>query len=182
MKAKTLFRLIRRFLACLLVSAVFWSWIFNFLTDAAPENRILLYADMPSFRWKELAAVLEEDAPENIRWVKVHPFSYAMMNSSEVETADLYVMTAPQAEQHPDWLTQAPDSLAAGRETLQWDNVIYGIRLDPAADEYFRYKEQEAGPWYLFFGARSTHLPGAPEAKDDAAWQMAVRLLEMDGT
>ncbi len=182
MKAKTVLRLLRRLLACLLVSAVFWSWIFNFLTDAAPENLILLYADMPSFRWKELAAALEEDAPENIRWVKAHPFSYAMMNSAEVETADLYVMTAAQADQHPDWLAPAPESLADGRETLQRNGIIYGIRLDPAANAFFRFGEQEAGPWYLFFGARSTHVSGAPEAKDGAAERIAARLLAMDGT
>ena len=75
MRRRTFFRLIRRFLACLIISAVFWSWIFNFLTDAGPEQKILLYADMREFRWKELAITLEEDLPEGIRWVQVHPFS-----------------------------------------------------------------------------------------------------------
>ena len=179
MRKGIVLRLIRRFLACLLFSAVLWSWIFSLLSDPGPECRILLYADMPSFRWKELAVALEEQAPEGISRVRVHPFSYAMMNSAEVETADLYVMTAAQAREHPDWLAPAPDRLASGRETLEMNGAACGVRLDPAADFFFCFSRQEAGPWYLFFGARSLHLPG-PEAKDDAAARIAETLLALD--
>ena len=169
-------RLIRRFLACLLFSAVLWSWIFSLLSDPGPDRRILLYADMPSFRWKELAVALEEQAPEGISRVRVHPFSYAMMNSAEVETADLYVMTAAQAREHPDWLGPGPAPRPPRRGA---PGAVRGIRLDPAADSFFLFSRQEAGPWYLFFGARSLHLSG-PEAKDDAAARIAETLLSLD--
>ena len=180
MRRRTFFRLIRRFLACLIISAVFWSWIFNFLTDAGPEQKILLYADMRDIRWKELAITLEEDLPEGIRWVQVHPFSYAMVNSSEVEQADLYVLTAAQAEERAGWLQPVPTSLAAGRETLDRDGVAIGLRLDPAGAAYFRFEESGGAPWYLCFGKKSLHNPDLPGAADEAALQTARRLLALD--
>ena len=180
MRRRTVFRVIRRLLACLIISAVFWSWIFNFLTDAAPERKILLYADMRDFRWKELAITLEEDLPEGIRLVQAHPFSYAMVNSAEVEQADLYVLTAAQAEERADWLQPVPESLAAGRETLDREGIPCGLRLDPAGAAYFSFAEGEGAPWYLCFGKKSLHNPDVPGAADDAALRIAQRILSLD--
>ena len=116
MNRKRIFRLLRYGAACLAASALLWGWIFTFLTDAAPENKITLYAQMRDFRWKELAVALEEEAPEGIRFVQVRPFSYAMMDSGPLARADLYVMTAAQAEEHRDWIGPPPGEPEAGRE------------------------------------------------------------------
>lgn len=104
-------RILSRSLACLLASAVFWSWIFNIITDTGRPNKITLFADVPAMEDRALAAALEENLPENIRMVQVHPFSYAMLDTVSLQTADLYLMTAASAEEHRDWLHPLPEAL-----------------------------------------------------------------------
>ena len=118
MKKKQVFRLLEHAFLCLLASAVFWSWIFTFLTDAARENKIVIYANMRDFRWKDLAVSLEESSPENIRFVQVHPFTYALMDSSDLEQADLYVMTEAQAREFARFIVPLPDSLPEALSAL----------------------------------------------------------------
>ena len=176
-KSGKISRVLTHLLAWALVSAILWSWVFTFLTDASRENKVVLYADMAEIRWKDLAVAMEEEMPAGIRLFQAHPFSYAMMNSADVELADLYIMTAAQAEERLDWLTAAPAGLADGRETLILGEETLGIRLDPAWAEWLSYGEQPGQPWYLFFGKESLHLSALPGAVDDAGEFFAERLL-----
>ena len=169
MRKKRTLRLLGRALACVLASAVFWGWIFTFLTDTDPERKIVIYADMREFRWRELSAALEEQAPEGIRLVQVRPFTYALMNPAALEQADLYVMPESHAEEYADWILPAPERESAGL-------LLYDAETgEGAAREYLNYGECPGENWYLYFGARSSHAGGV----DSAAGEIAERLLRL---
>ena len=182
MKGRQILRLLRRGFLCLLVSAVFWSWIFTLLTDTGRENKIVIYADMKDFRWKDLAVTLEEKVPETIRFVQVHPFTYAMMNSSDLEQADLYIMTAAQAEEFSRFTAPLPTDLPEELASLPRDESLGGLLLfdaeagSGAAVDYLNYAYLPGENWYLFFGANSLHLP-AEENKEDAAAMITACVL-----
>ena len=185
MKRKQILRLLSRGFLCLLVSAVFWSWVFTFLTDTGRENKIVIYANMKDFDWKKLAISLEEQAPENNRFVQVHPFSYAMMSSSDLEQADLYIMTAAQAEEFSRFTAPLPAELPEELISLPRDKTLRGLLLFDAetgsgtAVDYLNYAYQPGENWYLFFGANSLHLPAGENKEDTAATETARILLTM---
>lgn len=185
MKARSLLRALRRGLLCLAASALLWNWIFNFLTDTGRENKIVVYADMRDLRWKELAAALEDSAPDSIRFVQVHPFAYAMMNSADLEQADLYIMTAAQAREYAGLVAPPRDDLSALSGAVTLDGGLQGLLLrgggpdSGAASAYLNYDEQPGESWYLFPGAASLHWRSAENSLDDAALETAARLLEM---
>ena len=47
--------------------------VFSRLGDADAAHKVTLFADVPSMRDVELAAALEEELPEGVRMIKVHP-------------------------------------------------------------------------------------------------------------
>ena len=170
MNRKLIFRLIRYGAACLAASALLWSWIFTFLTDAPPENKITLYADMKSFRWKELAIALEEEAPDGIRFVQVHPFSYALMNSEGLKQADLYIMTPAQAAEHREWIGPMPGNQETGGDEMPEGLLLYNAENgEGAAGSYLNYGEQPGENWYLFFGRQSLHTGEQDLAAEEIA-------------
>ncbi len=147
MNRRKVLRLFHRLILCLIISALFWSWIFNFLTDTSAEQKIVIYADMKDLAWKELSVALEENAPEGIRLVQVHPFSYAMINSDSIRQADLYIMTEAQAEEYADWIS--PDG-----EKIRLFTAKTG---EGTAKQYLHYEEQPGEDWYLYPGKESLH-------------------------
>ena len=183
MNRKVFFRLLSRGFLCLLASAVLWSWIFTFLTDAPRERKIVLFADMKDFRWHDLACALEANAPEGIRFVQVHPFTWAMMDSSALEQADLYILTAAQAEEYARFLAPLPASLPPSLTALRPEDGTEGLLLcDPAsgtaaAAEFLAYGEHPEERWYLFFGAASLHAAGPEAASDGKAFPVAEALM-----
>ena len=186
MKRKRLFRALRQGLFCLAASALIWSWIFTFLTDTDHAHKIVLYADMGDFAWRELAVTLEEKAPEGIRFVQAHPFTYALMNSADLEQADLYVLTAAQAEEYASLLAPVPDALRGSPLLRTMADGAQGLILYEAASgrgiagSMLRYAEQPDADWYLFFGARSPHLSQEPPGLDTAAVETARQLIQLE--
>ena len=203
-KAGRILRMLHRGVLCLLACGVLWSWIFTFLTDTGRENKIVLYADMKNFQWQELAVFLEEAAPEGIRFVQVHPFTYAMMNSAGPEQADLYIMTVAQAAEFerlispwPETPEDLPPELAplvrdvppvpsapaeGGAEGAQ-EKTFRGLLLYDAETgegirpDWLNYGDQPGENWYLFFGIQSLHVPGNENSVDGAAIETARILL-----
>lgn len=173
---RRVFRIIDHCLLCLLACIFLWNWIFTFLTDTDPAQKLVIYADMKDFRGKELAAALEEEAFGEIRFVQVHPFSYALMDSEAIRFADLYIMTGNQAEEYREWISPLPESI---RESPAADGALDGLLLRAAGADngtaagYLPYEAQEDESWYLFFGRESLHTG----EKDDAAIQAAETIL-----
>ena len=195
-KGKQILVLLHRALLCLLAGAFLWGWIFTFLTDAAPEKKITLYADLRKGSWKEMAVALEKEAPAGIRFVQVRPFSYALMNSDGLRSADLYVMSASAVAEYGEWLSPVPEALAeaypeltvrlpdagAAEDTAGAEEPLSGILIfqaatgEGAAKTCRPYADERPGEdWYLCFGRESLHTGKA----DEAALILAEKILSM---
>ena len=175
-RRKQISRMAGHGLLALLGAAFLWSWIFtSFLTDTDPGQKVVLYANMRQIRGRELAIRMEEAAPAGIRFAQARPFSHALMNSDALRTADLYIMTAEQAEEYRDWIAPLPAGLpekakraevlavSGLEEEKPEEKTEAGIRIfdgaagEGALAELLSYGDQPGEDWYLFFGRHSLH-------------------------
>ncbi len=185
MKRKRVTRVLFHLLGCLIACAVFWAWIFTFLTDTSADRKVVLYADLPAIRFREMSAALEEeDLPEGIRMVQVRPFSYNIMGAGGVEKSDLFILSPSGIEACREWLAPVPEVLRENCAVFSLDGAVYGIRIYDAETglgampDFLLWEEEEDGTdRYLCFGNQSLHLPGQENAKDDAALRIARVLL-----
>ena len=182
---KRLFRLLPSLLLWFLISVLFWSWFFNFLTDTDRERKITLFVGMHAFEDRALAAALEENLPDGIRMVQVHSFDYALMDSVSLQTSDLYIMTEAQAREHRNWLCPLPAELDRTAGTLELDGETVGLRVRAAgeaggaAPSFLNYAEAPDENWFLCFGRGGFHLDGPENGNDRSALTLAVRLLAL---
>lgn len=170
-----------RFVFWALISSIFWGWIFTLVTDTTPARKVTIYLQVEECRDRDLVLKLEENKPEGIRMVKVHPFSYAVFGSDDLLNADLYVVRESDAEEM--LASFAPlDGESwdyGGRELFRRDGKIYGVKVyDAASDtgdlrDYLQYTPGEN--CYLFFNVSSPHLGGG----DSAALRVAETMLSL---
>ena len=179
--------LVPAMLLWLMLSIFLWSFVFNFLTDTAPENKLVLFADAPLTEETRLAVLLEEGIAAPVEMVQVRAFSYAMMGSEAIEGADLYIVGASQAETYQDWFAPLPPRLLEAGEILALDGVPLGVKIYDAATgtgaaaSFIGYDApgKEAEDHYLFVGKRSLHVQSNENAVDDQAVSCALRLLDI---
>ena len=174
-----LFSALPPYLLWLLVSVIGWSWIFSLISEPPPDRRLLLCVDATAMEDRALSLALEQERPEGIRAIKVHPFSYYLFGEQELQQADLYIVGEQRAAQL--WENFLPLSQtgfsAAGQELWRFEGEAYGLRVYDAASgegvltDYINFDGGE--DWYLFFGAQSPHID------DGAAAGLAERLLAM---
>ena len=174
---KNVFSKLYVFLIWIIFSTMIWGWIFNLVTDTTVDKKVTLFIEAPVLQDTELAVYLEEDMPEGIKMIKVHPFSYAMINADLLLGSDLFIVRESNIEQYAEDLAPIDPSLYDGDSEIYYiDSVAYGIKVyDHAtksglAAEYIEYYDEDC---YLFFGADSTHI------SDGAALRVAERLLEL---
>ena len=169
----------------LLLSTVFWGWIFSaFVTDTKPEYKVVLYVDAAQCAGKELSLRLEDPMPQGMRMVQVHPFSYAMFDSDALLKADLFVVPASEIEEYVGAFSplMVPFPSPYG-DPWTIDGMAYGVKIHDAASGqgsgavYVGYVPEE--DYYLFFGAESVHAAALTGRGDDAAMEVAARLLNM---
>ncbi len=177
---KNIFSQLHRWILWALLSAVFWGWIFGFVTNTDAAHKVVLYANVDEMQDKALALRLEEEKPEGIKMIKVHPFSYAVFGDRELLEADLYAVRETEAEAMlPGFAPLDGEGLdVGGRELYVRDGVAYGVKLSGpgeagAAAAYMGYEPGES--YYLFFNAGSPHLSGG----DGAALRVAEALLKL---
>ena len=177
---KNIWSQLHRFVFWALLSPIFWAWIFTIITDTVPEKKVTLYVQTENCRSQELALKLEEEKPEGIKMIKVHPFSYAVFGDRELLEADLYAVRETEAEAMlPGFAPLDGEGLdVGGRELYVRDGVAYGVKLSGpgeagAAAAYMGYEQGES--YYLFFNAGSPHLSGG----DGAALRVAEALLKL---
>lgn len=132
-----------------MLAAVFTGFIFNQITDAAPADKIVIYADCEVQNAPELAERMEKQLEGKIRMVKIHPFSYAMFDSNRLKQADLYIVPDSHREKYGKWFP-AEDGIvlydpASGRE---------------AAGAYFLFVPEGGTPepYRVYPGGSSVHL------------------------
>lgn len=188
---KRFFDLVPALILWLMLSVFLWGWIFTFLTDTKPENKLSLFVDAAVTDGTGLAVRLEEALlDDRIRMVKVHPFTYAMLDSEPLRHADVYLVRASHIEEYRDWFAPLPESFADAMQ-VEDDSIYvledaeYGIRIWNAAEStgiaqhYIDYHDPALPDedYYLFFGRESLHLTGNENGLDDKAVQLAEELL-----
>lgn len=174
----------------LMLCVFFWSWIFTFLTDTTPEKKITLFSECSVSDETALSLYLEKDLPENIKMVKVHPFSYAMMDSSVIENSDLYIARASFADEYRDWLRPVPADLFSSYEIYYSSDIPIGICVYDgktkagAGAEYLTYvcDGNDTENYYLFLSSSSVHISGNENAIDNEAVNTALRFLALSET
>ena len=178
---KSVWSQLHRFVLWALLSTILWAWIFTLVTDTVPEKKVTLYVQTEGCRSVELTLKLEEEKPEGIKMIKVHPFSYAAFGNRELLTSDLYAVREADAEEMlPSFAPLDGEMLdTGGRELFIRDGVCYGVKLagpgeKGAAASYMGYEPGES--YYLFFNAESSHLGSG----DGAALRVAEALLKLD--
>ena len=172
---RLLSRLVPLFILWLIVIPIFCGFVFTRITDTDAAHKVTVYVDAELHDAASLAALLEKSAPDPVRMVKVHPFTYALFGSDALKKADLYIVPASHAEEYRDWFAPLPEGLAAPASAEYPDGVtLFGPGSDPGSAGFFiRYipvsGDQE--PFLLFFGRNSAHLA------DRAAVDIANALL-----
>lgn len=181
-RIKKLWDLIPLMILWLMISVFFWGWIFTFLTDAPAENKISLFVDVEKLDSKPLALAMEEQLSGDIRMVKVHPFTYAMMDSSPLQHADMFIVPLSKWEEYAGWFRPLPEEMQGLGTILEKDGVPMGLlvydpaREDGAARSYIPY---EAEKYFLFFGRASLHVQENEAAVDNEAIGYAKWLLQL---
>lgn len=184
-RMKRFFDLVPAMLLWAMLSIFLWSFVFNFLTDADPAEKLVVFIDAPLTEETRLALALEEAAGDAISMVQVRSFAYAMMGSEEIERADVYIVGESAADDYRDWFAPLPEALQTGT-LLELDGVPCGVKVYDAATgeglapEIIGYtapgKVHE--DHYLFIGKNSLHASGHENAVDNEAVSCALTLLK----
>lgn len=175
-----------------MLSVFLWGWIFTFLTDTQPENKLTLFIDAAVTDGTGLAVQLEETLlDDTISMVKVHPFTYAMLDSEPLRQSDAYLVRASHVEEYREWF--APWSVGFSTKDgndealLLLDGAPYGIRVYDAATgtgiaQAFIDYHDPALPdedYYLMLGKASLHLTANEGGLDDRAILLAEAILAL---
>ncbi|MBR0040796.1 MAG: glycosyl hydrolase 53 family protein [Oscillospiraceae bacterium] len=158
--------------------------LFSRLGDTDAAHKVTLFADVPAMEDAALAAKLEEEMPEGIRMIKVHPFSYAMFDSDNLLSADLYIIPASHVEDYAGSFRSLAGASFDAEGGYVRDGELWGVRVWDAARgegiaaDYIDYPDEDC---WLFFNAGSGHIRSISGEGDDAAIAVARRLLAMRG-
>ena len=153
------------FLLWLIVSVIFWSWIFTLVTDVSPAEKVTIYCHVPQLQDTALAARLEEHMPEGLRMIKVHSFDYVMFDVESIELGDIFIIPASEIGVYGE------ESFAP-IEDGPWIKVYDAATGTGVAMTYIDY----AGvgeDFCLLLGAQSAHL------EDGIALEVARELLAL---
>ena len=146
---------------------IFAGFVFSRITDTDAAHKIEIYADCEIENAGELGQRLEDELKGAVKMVKVHPFSYALFGTKQLQKADLYIVPDSRAAEYAEWFAPGEGVLICDPEK--------GLA---AAGTYFRYAPEGKEPeiYRLYAGAGSAHL------EDGLAGKAAEILLKMAGT
>ena len=154
--------------------------LFSRLGDTDAAHKVTLFADVPAIEDAALASYLEEELPEGIRMVKVHPFSYAMFDSENLLGADLYIIPESHVEEYAGSFRPIGGAGFDAADGYFRNGELWGVpvwdaaRGEGVAADYITYPDENC---WLFFNAASQHLCALGGEGDDAALAVAHRLL-----
>ena len=144
------------------IAMIFTGFVFNQITDTVPENKIVVFADCEIQNAPDLAEKLERELNGAVRMVKIHPFTYAMFDSSRLKQADLYLIPESHREEYREWYTQ--------ENGLTVFDPSSGVC---ATGAWFVYNPSET--YCLYIGKSSVHL-------EDGLARQAAELLTAIGS
>lgn len=172
-----------------MLSLLFVGWIFTLITDTTPKNKVTLYADVSKIEDIELRLELEKSKPEDIKMVKVHPFSYVAFGSGIVG-GDIYLVKESDIADYVSSFCALGEELTARYADrgiyYNEEGAAYGIKVYDCktsigcATEYINYLPvvgEEAQDYYLFFNKDSLHGGTLNGAKSSAALTVAYAFL-----
>lgn len=160
----------------LMASALLWGFVFNVLTTARPEHKLVLFIDARVPDPLSMAVELEKDKPEHIRMVEVHPFSYDFMDS-DIGRSDLYIVREDELGKFAGGLVPVPEALRGGvYDLVMHGGEPYGIRVHEPGEASPWITYEDAG-YVLVFGAESRHLTTNEKGVDDEAIPFAERVI-----
>lgn len=170
-----------------MLSILLWGFVFNLITDAPAARKLVLCVDAETPGATSLAVQLEEKLGEKVRMVKVRPFLYAMIDSSSLTGADLFIVPGSHVETYREWFAPLPADMRDQSVLLEIGGTPYGVRAYDAstgrgiAAGCIQYTPPglEAEDYYLFFGSRSVHNPENENAVDSAALDAARSLFDL---
>ena len=180
---KGIFKNLHRYVLWLTVSFFFWAWIFTILTNAPAGKKLVFYADCPAMEREALSEALEEDMPENIRFVEARVFSDEMFQPTNLTLGDVYILSSAQIDRYIENCIPIDPAAFPDRPLYERDGTVYGVcvwdeSLDVAvATKYVAYYPGER--YYLFFNAASKHLGAWNGSADDAGLRAAERFLTL---
>ena len=164
----------------LFLAVLLWGSVFARITDTDPAHKLTLYADVPSLSDRELAWALEQQAPEGIKMVQVHPFSYAMFDSASLLGADLYIIPESHAEEYSGSFRSVEGAGFDPEGGYFREGELWGLKVWDAetgtgvAAEYIQYPDEDC---WLFLNGASGHIASLTGEGDDAAILLAKTLL-----
>lgn len=176
---KRFFSLIPALVLWLMLSVLVWGFVFTRITDTDAAHKITLFIDTQVTDATALAVKLEEHLSGNIRMVKVHPFTYAMLDGEQLKAADLFIIRADHMETYGDWLTLLPEEIT--------EDDVRGVQAYDAetqsgiASDCINYRPlgEPDMDYYLCFGSQSRHNSSLENAVDNAALDAAKLLLNL---
>ncbi len=187
-KFKKLLSLVPALVLWLMLSVLVWGFVFTRIMDTDAAHKLTLFVDAEVTDGTALAVRLEEELGGNIRMVKARPFSYAMLDGAQLQAADLFIIRADHMETYGGWLAPLPEEARGiGREYIR-DGAAWGILAYDAetrsgiASGSINYQPpgEPESDYYLCFGRQSLHVPGNPDAVDNAALDAVGLLLEIN--
>ena len=180
---KGIFKNLHRYVLWLVVSFFLWAWIFTLITNAPAGKKVVLYAGLPAMEREALAAALEADMPEHIRYVETWVFSDEMFSPANIETGDLFIVATDQVDQYRNTFGALDGVDFPDRPLFEIDGKPCGVCVyDEEAGiligtKYLAYLPGET--YYLFFNANSRHLGAWNGSRDDAALRAAQTFLTL---
>ena len=148
------------FLAWIVLSTIFWGWIFNIVTDTTPAKKITVFIEAESLDDKALAQYLSDDLPDGIKMVKVHPFSYAFFDSETLLSSDVFIVKESNIEKYSGSFYPLGEKFSPGEYYENGDGVL-GFKVYDAAEQrgilsdYAVFGDEDC---YIFIGAKSPHI------------------------
>ena len=187
---KNIFAQLHRFVFWALILTLFWSWIYSFVGDTTRDKKIILYVDAYDVDQEGLSFRLEDAGlPEGIKLVQVRSFADQLFSSTL--DGDIYIiresLLRASLEETPE--KQCAIQLPTELPCYEWEGQRWALLVFDAAAQsgpardcilYSPLNQPETENYYLSFDAQSLHLQGNPGAIDNAAWELAMKLLAMD--
>lgn len=186
---KNIWSQLYRFVLWAVLLSVFWVWIYSMVGDPPKERKVVVYISAYDVNDRELSLRLEEEGlPEGIKMIQARGFDYVYFGNTL--EGDVYIIKESllQTNLEDETVRLAPISLPEGSRGYTWNGSCYGILVfDPETQRgpamrdilYANYPEPEPEPYYLCFDVNTVHLESNPGAVDNAAWEVAMRLLAL---
>ena len=168
---------IHRYVLCALVSVFFWGWVFTLAGDAPRAKKLTVFTSVDAIDCAQLQNALADEMPDGISLVRVYPFRYAAFDTSEAESADIYLVTGEEAASMAEYLSPITDA----EEGLIVDGAVIAEVLIPAgfAAENTLFSDTIESDVYICFGSRSVHTESLNGSDDDAALLLADKIKEL---